>query len=142
MNKKIISMLITIPLYNCGSTPKAPIQPENGVIKNYNSKRPVLKGLVKNAQRLNKFSDGTVSISNIPFFTQGSDNTCGQASMTSILNYWGDKVDYQTVINESNPQNLPTSLETIESYLDSKGLKATPYKKSTMEYLKYLVNQG
>jgi predicted double-glycine peptidase len=132
-----IPVIAVVLLYGC-HTPVAPLQADNGTVYSYNRNY----GLKNSLGTVTKSNDGTVTISGIPFFKQGNDNTCGQAAMTSILNFWGNKITYQAVINETNASNIPTDLNVIEVYLQSKGLQAKAYKKSTLEYLKYLVDQG
>lgn len=144
-----LGLIITfIPfLASCSSTPPtAPSQPETGVVYNY--KTNIQRGRLgrftasQQAGTVVKASDGTVSINGIPFFKQGKDNTCGQATLTSILNFWGVRIDYQTVIDESNPSNFPTDINTIKEYLKIKGLTATTYKNNNIEALKSLVDKG
>lgn len=134
-------------LASCSSTPPtAPSQPDSGVVYNY--KTNIQRGKLgrfntsQEAGTVVKSSDGTVSVNGIPFFKQGKDNTCGQATLTSILNFWGVKIDYQTVIDESNPSNFPTDIGTIKEYLKMKGLVATTYKNNTLDALKGLVDKG
>lgn len=133
----ILSAVSGLLLSGCNS-PVAPLQPDAGTIYSYTRNY----SLKNNQGVVSKAKDGTVTISGIPLFKQGNDNTCGQAAMASILNFWGDKTSYQTVINETNLGNMPTDLGTIEQYLQNKGLNAKAYKKGTTEYLKYLVDQG
>jgi predicted double-glycine peptidase len=137
----LIPSLLGIFLYGCHS-PVAPLQADTGTVYNYGGRNYALKQTVSKQGSVSQVKDGTVTISGIPIFKQGNDNTCGQAVMASILNFWGNKTTYQTVINETNLGNMPTDLNVIETYLNSKGLNAKAYKKSSLEYLKYLVDQG
>lgn len=87
--------------------------------------------------------DNVTVIDGVPFFKQNSgDNTCGQAAMSVVLNYWGKDVSYQQVVNENNRFNLATSQSTISSYLKSKGLKVNAYRKGNMGFLYSLIDQG
>ena len=144
---KIFSMLtstILVMLSAC-STPIAPTQPENGVVYNYKSSsfgRNFSKLNVITKGTVNVTSDGTTTVAGIPFFKQGKDNTCGQATITSILNFWGVDIDYQTVINESNPSNMPTDLLSIEYYIKNKGLNVKVTNNSTIKDIEDLIDQG
>lgn len=87
-------------------------------------------------------SNGNIYLANVPFVKQGQDNTCGQAVATMILKFWGHDIDYQTVVNESNPLNLGTRFDALQSYLRSKGLHAQSYKGGSLELLVALINRG
>lgn len=149
MNKNIFVKLAITSFFSilssCGETPTAPKQPESGVVYNYKSSS--LRGnlsrfTIQQKGNVIKSTDGTVSISGIPFFKQGKDNTCGQATLTSILNFWSIKIDYQTVIDESNPSNLPTDINTIKDYLNVKGLNANLYKNASLKDLESIIDLG
>src|SRR5687768_6779903 len=101
--KTIISIvMIAVLLGGCSGRPLAPTQPDSGYVKDYTSAAyRVAPADLQVSKRVTKHNDGTVYIKNIPFFIQGKDNTCAQACMTSLLNYWGVKTDYQSVINET-----------------------------------------
>lgn len=131
-------------LSSCSAPPTAPKQPESGVVYNYKSSnlRGTNRFTIQQKGTVVKSTDGTVSISGIPFFKQGKDNTCGQATLTSILNFWGVKIDYQTVIDESNPSNMPTDVTTIREYLRMKGLEANAYKNADINNLQTIINAG
>lgn len=85
---------------------------------------------------------GDVYINDVPFVKQGQDNTCGQAVATMVLKYWGHDIDYQTVVNESNPMNLGTSYDSLQSYLRHKGLYAQGYREGSLELLVELIKLG
>jgi len=152
MKKLLISLIFSLSLTAC-ATPTAPLQPESGTISNYNQNQLMRfsarrfggsRYSVNNSttEAVSTHSDGTVSVNNIPFFHQGEDNTCGQATLTSALNFNGVDIDYQTVINESNPVNMATDINTITNYIKSKGLEAVSYKNSEIEHLRRLIDQG
>jgi predicted double-glycine peptidase len=152
MKKNILIILSSNILLSCG-TPTVPEQPETGVVYNYTGVNSfnVKKGLLGNKRtkiqtvklgKLSISSDGTKSILEIPFFKQGKDNTCGQATMASILNFWGIKVDYQTIVNETNSSNIGTDLTVITDYVKKQGLDATAYNNGTIEEIKYLIDQS
>lgn len=134
---KFVFFLVMIILSGC-SKPVAPIQPDTGKIYNYTKNT---RGILTSPGSMSKTNDSTVTINGIPFFKQGKDNTCGQATMASILNFWGVNISYQAIIDENNPDNMPTDLEKMESYIKSKNVNAKAYKKSSFEFLKYLINQ-
>ena len=87
-------------------------------------------------------SNGNTYLANVPFVKQGADNTCGQAVATMLLKYWGHDIDYQTVVNESNPLNLGTSFDALQTYLRNKGLHAQGYREGSLELLVELVKRG
>lgn len=97
---------------------------------------------IDNGAKINIYQNGSRLIDNVPFFRQGNDNTCGQAVMTSLLNFWGVKYEYQGVVNEANPHNAPTTDEAIASYLRSKGLQAQPFRGATVDNLIAQINKG
>lgn len=137
---KSMCIVCTLLVSACG-TPIAPTQPEDGVVMNYRANYRVSK-LSNQTIGVVKASDGTVTVNGIPFFEQGDDNTCGQASITSILNFWDVDIDYQTVINESNPTNFATDLEMVQAYLINKGLKVTLHQKADVNVIKDLIDAG
>lgn len=91
--------------------------------------------------KLVKSGDSTY-ISGVPLVKQGKDNTCGQAVATMVLQFWGQDVDYQQVVNESNPLNLGTSFGALQGYLQSRGLYAQGYREGSLPLLLELVNRG
>lgn len=97
---------------------------------------------VDNGAKLLVYQNGSRLIDDVPFFRQGNDNTCGQAVMTSLLNYWGIKYEYQGVVNEANPHNSPTTDASIVNYLRSKGLQAQSFRGATVDNLIAQVNKG
>ena len=116
-------------------------------IKNANQPTSARQGPFKtlqadNGHTLQIYQNGSRIIDNVPFVVQGDDNTCGQAVLTSMLNFWGHKMPYQQVVNEANPRNLPTTDYGIANYLRQKGLAAQPFKGATIDNLIAEVNQG
>lgn len=91
---------------------------------------------------LSRTRDGGIYIQGVPFVKQGQDNTCGQAVSTMMLQYWGHDIDYQTVVNESNPLNLGTTYNSLETYLRQKGLHAQSYREGSLELLQMLLDRG
>ncbi len=116
-------------------------------IKNANTPTSARQGPFKtlqadNGHTLQIYQNGSRIIDNVPFVVQGDDNTCGQAVLTSMLNFWGHKMPYQQVVNEANPRNLPTTDYGITNYLRQKGLAAQPFKGASVDNLIAEVNQG
>ncbi|MBC7474013.1 MAG: C39 family peptidase, partial [Candidatus Sericytochromatia bacterium] len=138
----IVLLLSSMLTFGC-STPIAPMQSNKGTVINYHTNYRISK-LTKSQKKIGavKATDGTVTINGIPFFVQGDDNTCGQASITSILNYWGVSIDYQTVINESNWSNGATDLEVLKAYLINKGLRVNLHQQSNLDTLKAIIRTG
>ncbi|MFN3429222.1 MAG: C39 family peptidase [Candidatus Sericytochromatia bacterium] len=93
-------------------------------------------------RQIQAFADGSRVVKDVPFFQQGTDNTCAQASTSVVLNYWGAKQSYQTLVNEQNRWNLPTGSENIVKYVQSKGLKAKAYREGNIGFLKKMIDDG
>jgi Peptidase_C39 like family len=93
-------------------------------------------------RQIQAFADGSRVVKDVPFFQQGQDNTCAQASASVVLNYWGAKQKYQDLVNEQNRWNLPTGSDNIVKYLNSKGLKAKAYRDGSLGYLKKMIDDG
>lgn len=149
-NKMLILLISSILLFSCG-TPTVPEQPDTGVVYNYTPQTNIKRGLLGNKRtklqtvklgNLSISQDGTKSVIGIPFFKQGKDNTCGQATMTSILNFWGIKLDYQTVVNETNSSNIGTDLTVITNFVKKQGLDSTAYNHGSIDDIKYLIDQS
>jgi predicted double-glycine peptidase len=137
----LITLMSTTMLAGC-STPKVPIQSTVGVVENYTDSS-LLQVLNTNPSgSVNYYKDGTIAISNVPFFKQGNDNTCGQAVMASILNYWGINIPYQTVVNQTNSANLPTDVDKITNYLKKKGLFAQDYRQASLNFIRDRIQKG
>lgn len=138
----ILTSLSLIFLLQACNAPRVPMQNFVGMIENYNQSQ-VLKVLsVKEQGSINYYQDGTIALTNVPFVQQGNDNTCGQAILTMILNYWGINISYQSIVNETNPANLPTDLNRITSYLRKKGLYAQDYRKARLSFVKNRILKG
>jgi hypothetical protein len=160
----MLAMMSAMALTGCGA-PNVPIQPKLG--KNYSydtiNKRanqmpsygPGGKRLAQfntgakyqvanlpGGRQIQAFADGSRVIKDVPFFSQGQDNTCAQAVMSVVLNYWGMKQGYQDLVNEKNRFNLPTTYDGIVSTLKSKGLTAKAYREGNFGFIKKLVDDG
>ncbi len=97
---------------------------------------------VENGSKIRIDKNGSRIIDGVPFMRQGNDNTCGQAVMTALLQFWGQDVTYQQVVNKANPRNLPTTDFGMANFLRSQGLQAQPFREATIENLIAEVNKG
>lgn len=145
VQKKIVSFFIvgmaaSSLLTGC----KTPNVGNYSVVQNYSdgSGSPLKVLTVNPAGSVNYYDDGTIAISNIPFYQQGNDNTCGQATMTSILNYWGVGLTYQNVVNQTNSWNMFTDVNKITEYLRKKGIYAQDYRGATTNFIKDRIRKG
>lgn len=138
----LLGMLTSMTLMLGACSP--PTVPTQGSSPSYNSvSRFRLQAQGKPGPgKLTSNRQGDVYIADVPFVKQGKDNTCGQAVATMILQYWGMDIDYQQVVNESNPLNLGTSHSALQGYLQSKGLHAQGYREGSLELLLELVRLG
>lgn len=93
-------------------------------------------------RQLLSFSDGSRLIKDVPFFKQGADNTCAQATTTVVLNYYGVKQDYQALVNKQNRFNLATHYDEIVKYMKACGVDAKAYRGGNIGYLKSLIDAG
>ena len=137
----MITLLSTSLLAGC-ATPRVPMQSEIGIVQNYNDSSLIKVLTAKQTGSVNYYKDGTIAISNVPFFKQGNDNTCAQAAMTSVLNYWGINISYQAVVNENNASNMPTDVQKITNYLRRKGLYTQDYRQGTINFVKDRIQKG
>lgn len=136
----------------CG-TPQVPLQPmpygtlSPTMVTQSVATTQVLTGPFKilqlsEGQRIKIYQNGSKVLEHVPFFRQGNDNTCGQAVLASLLNYWGIPVTYQQVVDQANPNNLPTTDDAITSYLRKKGLKAQDFRHGVLDHLIAQINKG
>ncbi len=88
------------------------------------------------------YRNGSKIIENVPFFKQGRDNTCGQAVVAMLANYWGNRLDYQQLVNQENPLNLATSAPALRQSLREKGLQAQDFRKGSIDNLISEINKG
>lgn len=134
----IITLASTTVLASCAS----PRVGNFATLDNY-AESNVVKSLNANPLgSVNYYQDGTVSISNLPFYQQGNNNTCGQAVMTSILNYWGVDITYQTVVNQTNSWNMFTDVDKITRYIRQKNVYAQDYRMASLSFLKDRIRKG
>jgi hypothetical protein len=108
----------------------------------FDASKPNQTATTANGRQIQVFQDGSHVVANVPFIHQGDDRTCAQAASSVVLNYWGVKTDYQTLIKEQNAWNLPTGFDRVVSYMQSKGLQAQAYRRGNVSFLKHLVDNG
>jgi len=135
----------------CGS-PQVPVQmPQFGTgvyqAQQVGHARNVREGDFKTLQTANGsniqvYQNGSRVIDGVPFYRQGNDNTCGQAVITALLNYWGINMAYQEVVDEANPNNLPTTDHAMTNYLRKKGFQAQPFRRADVNNIIAQINQG
>ncbi|MFN8576442.1 MAG: C39 family peptidase [Candidatus Sericytochromatia bacterium] len=134
----IVSVLSTNLLVACGS----PRVGNFATIDNYSDSK-VVKALNDNPSKsVNYYQDGTISIADIPFYQQGNNNTCGQAVMTAVLNYWGVDITYQTVVNKTNSWNMFTDVDKITKFIRQNGVYAQDYRLASLSFLKDRIRKG
>ncbi len=123
-------------------TPRVSFESSIGIVQDYSSSNinKVLNDRV--GSTLNYHQDGTIAISNIPYFKQGNNNTCAQSVMASVLNFWGVPVSYQSIIKQTNSSNIFTDVNSITSYLRKNGLYAQDYRQADINFLKDRINKG
>lgn len=92
--------------------------------------------------RIRVYRSGARIIENVPYFAQGNDNTCGQAVVAMLSNFWGHPTDYQQVVATENPFNLATSAGALVSSLRAKGLQCQDFRNASLAHLVAEVNQG
>jgi hypothetical protein len=96
----------------------------------------------KDGRQVQDFADGSRVIKDVPFFRQGRDNTCGQAAMTVIMQFWGVEQDYQELINRQNAWNTATSHDKITKTLTEGGFKVKAFRQGNFDFIKKLVDLG
>lgn len=143
LQKKFASlMLISVASASILASCAGPRVGNFATLDNY-SESNVVKSLSANPLgSVNYYQDGTVSISNIPFYQQGNNNTCGQSVMTSILNYWGVEITYQTVVNQTNSWNMFTDVDKITRYMRQKSIYAQDYRMASLPFVKDRIRKG
>ncbi|MNK68043.1 bacteriophage N4 adsorption protein B [compost metagenome] len=146
----LVALLASGTLSGCGLTPVTGSindGPKQGIVQQFRDSSGILEfRTTQNATKRSAttiYASGAVVVNDVPFFQQNpNDNTCAQAAMSVVLNYWGKDTSYSKVVNESNRFNLPTSPQTVESYLKHNGLTAQPYRQGKLSFLRSLVDQG
>jgi len=143
--RNLVSGFLPLLLISACSPPVVPTQDSslNAGLNRFSSFRLQNRSTqFGNGKSLVTGNNGAVYLSPVPFVTQGQDNTCGQAVMTMLLQYWGQEIDYQTVVNENNPLNVGTSYEVVQTYLKSKGLTVNAFRDGSLENLLLELHQG
>ncbi len=144
----LVAMLAAGTLSGCGLTPitGSISDYKQGVVSTFRDNSGIVEHrTTQNAAKRSAttvYASGAVVVNDVPFFLQDQDNTCAQAAMSVILNYWGKSTQYSKVVHESNRFNLPTSPQTVESYLKHNGMKVQPYRQGKLPFLRSLVDQG
>ncbi|MBT9543873.1 MAG: C39 family peptidase [Candidatus Sericytochromatia bacterium] len=88
------------------------------------------------------YQNGSKVIENVPFFRQGRDNTCGQAVVAMVTNFWGMKTTYQNLVDKENPLNLATSAGMLSSSFRAKGLAAQDFRRGDLTNILDEINKG
>lgn len=132
-------LLITLT-FLCACQP--PTVPTQNVSSGSGFRWRGLSFTTQQSRTLHTNPNGARYIGGVPYIKQGEDNTCGQAVMTMALQFWGQDIDYQQVVNESNPINVGTSYTTMQNYLREKGLAAQSYYQSSLEQLISEIDAG
>lgn len=126
------------------SPPTVPLQGnDNALVNRFSNFRLQASSITfSNGKSLNVTNNGATFLNDVPYVAQGDDNTCGQAVMTMLLQYWGHDIDYQTVVDEGNPFNLGTSYDAIQNYLSSKDLAVQAYRGGSLEAILGQIHLG
>jgi hypothetical protein len=131
------------------TAPNIPLQPATGYSMDYTAagvtrvwRISAPAGQPDRHTVLKLHDDGMLALSGVPWFHQGTDRTCAQANIATLLNFWGHPQSYPSIVAEMNPGNLPTDVNRISSYLRQKGLKAQDYRLASLNFLRQQVNQG
>ncbi|MEZ0372636.1 MAG: C39 family peptidase [Candidatus Sericytochromatia bacterium] len=97
---------------------------------------------VQGGIKIRVYQNGARIIADVPYARQGNDNTCGQAVINMLTNFWGVPTDYQQLVNQENPFNLATLAETLVRSLREKGLNAQDFREAGLASLAAEINQG
>jgi ABC-type bacteriocin/lantibiotic exporter with double-glycine peptidase domain len=85
---------------------------------------------------LNNFA---VEIPNVPLIKQ-EVQWCGPAALASVMSYWGDSIDQETIAASVHSAGLKGSLITdLKGYAEKRGYQ-TSLSKGMLEELKGLIN--
>lgn len=134
----------TVPMQipYAGNMQVAASQPQASVILGGAFKTLAIADNDNHEVNLRVYKNGSRILENVPYATQGNDNTCGQAVITMTANFWGVDTDYQSIVNRENPLNLATTATMIVSSLRKKGLSAQDFRDATLANLVAEINKG
>ncbi len=72
-------------------------------------------------------------ISGVPFVEQ-EKNWCGPASLTMVLNYWGDPINQDEIGSAVDPEHEGTHFQALISFLESRGYSTYDFDRHSLEY--------
>lgn len=78
---------------------------------------------------------GNVYLRQVPFVQQEDDNTCAQAAMTMLLQFWKRDLTYAQVIAASNPLKISSSYQAVQNYLYGQELQVQAYHNGNLAAL-------
>lgn len=89
------------------------------------------------------YDDGTRIIQGVPVYHQGDTNTCAQACVTSVLNYWGHNVFYEDLISETSKSEFTSGMNPDQMvwYFRRYNLQSRHFR-GNMANLKALIDRG
>jgi len=67
-------------------------------------------------------------------FVEQETNWCGPASLTMVLNYWGDPVNQSEIGCVVDPEHDGTDVWQMISFLESKGYVTYEFDRNSLEY--------
>lgn len=134
----------TVPLQMpyAGSMQIAAVQPMSKAVLSGAFKTLAVEDADDHQIKIRVYQNGSRILENVPYATQGNDNTCGQAVITMAANFWNIGVDYQSLVNTENRFNLATTGKAIVSSLRQKGLTAQDYRDASIDNLLAEINKG
>ena len=88
------------------------------------------------------YEDGSRLVEVVPIYHQGNTDTCAQACVTSVLNYWGHNIRYEDIIADTSGNNLVgMNIERMVWYFRKYNLQAQSYA-GNLAKLKALIDRG
>lgn len=98
--------------------------------------QPVLRGASTNSGILPQAYLGSLT------FSRQTYNNCGPAAVSSVLGYYGFRVDQEELRRVLRPGGGYMSAGVIDPFVRKYGLKATTFKNGNLSAVKRLVNSG